>query len=54
MQLIENQYIIVGSLVFNEDVHHLIRFHFAKRDETPLAALDRLSELDVKARNNYR
>ena len=33
-----------------EDVHHLIRFHFAKRDETLNAALDRLSELDSKAK----
>jgi aminotransferase len=31
------------------DVNHLIRFHFAKRDETLLAALDRLSEMDAKA-----
>ena len=45
---------VPGSCFFKEDVHHLIRFHFAKRDETLLAALDRLSELDVKARNNYR
>jgi aminotransferase len=35
------------------DVNHLIRFHFAKRDETLLAALDRLSEMDAKAKN-YR
>lgn len=32
------------------DVNHLIRFHFAKRDETLLAALDRLSEMDAKAK----
>jgi len=32
-------------------VNHLIRFHFAKRDETLLAALDRLSEMDAKAMN---
>ena len=45
---------VPGSCFFREDVHHLIRFHFAKRDETLLAALDRLSELDSKARNYPR
>ena len=42
---------VPGSCFFREDVHHLIRFHFAKRDETLNAALDRLSELDCKARD---
>ena len=41
---------VPGSCFFREDVRHLIRFHFAKKDETLTAALDRLSELDVKAR----
>ena len=41
---------VPGSCFFREDVHHLIRFHFAKRDETLNAALDRLSELDRKAK----
>jgi aminotransferase len=41
---------VPGSCFFREDVHHLIRFHFAKRDETLNAALDRLSELDSKAK----
>ena len=41
---------VPGSCFFKEDVHHLIRFHFAKRDETLQAALDRLSSLDSKAR----
>ena len=31
----------------SNDVHHLIRFHFAKRDDTLNAALDRLSELEL-------
>ena len=44
---------VPGSCFFREDVHHLIRFHFAKRDETLLAALDRLSEMDAKAKS-YR
>lgn len=41
---------VPGSCFFREEVNHLIRFHFAKRDETLFAALYRLSELDVKAR----
>ena len=41
---------VPGSCFFREDVRHLIRFHFAKRDETLAAALDRLSKLDTKAR----
>ena len=41
---------VPGSCFFREEVNHLIRFHFAKRDETLIAALDRLSELDVKVR----
>ena len=44
---------VPGSCFFRSDVNHLIRFHFAKRDETLLAALDRLSEMDAKAKN-YR
>lgn len=41
---------VPGSCFFREDVHHLIRLHFAKKDETLNAALDRLSELDSKAK----
>ena len=41
---------VPGSCFFKENVHHLIRFHFAKRDDTLNAALDRLSELDSKAK----
>ena len=44
---------VPGSCFFKEDVHHLVRFHFAKRDETLLAAIDRLAEMDSKAKN-YR
>ena len=44
---------VPGSCFFREDVHHLIRFHFAKRDETLKGALDRLSELEMKAKT-YR
>jgi aminotransferase len=39
-----------GDGMSGMDVHHLIRFHFAKRDDTLNAALDRLSELDSKAK----
>ncbi len=34
---------VPGSSFFREDVNHLIRFHFAKQDETLAQALDRLS-----------
>ena len=36
-----------------EPVYNLIRFHFAKRDEMLTAALDRLSELDSKAKDYF-
>lgn len=36
---------VPGSSFFREDVNHLIRFHFAKQDETLYAALDRLADL---------
>ena len=36
---------VPGSSFFKEDVNHLIRFHFAKQDETLLGALDRLAKL---------
>ncbi len=39
---------VPGSSFFKEDVNHLIRFHFAKRDETLKAALERLSEIRAK------
>lgn len=40
---------VPGSSFFKEDVNHLIRFHFAKQDETLLTALDNLSRLRQKA-----
>lgn len=40
---------VPGSSFFKEDVNHLIRFHFAKQDETLLIALDNLSRLRQKA-----
>lgn len=39
---------VPGSSFFKEDVNHLIRFHFAKKDETLYQALDRLSEIRNK------
>ncbi len=39
---------VPGSSFFREPVNHLIRFHFAKQDETLLAALDRLDSLRTR------
>lgn len=36
---------VPGSSFFRENVNHLIRLHFAKKDETLLAALDRLADM---------
>jgi aspartate/methionine/tyrosine aminotransferase len=40
---------VPGSSFFREPVHHLIRFHFAKREETLRAAGERLGALTVRA-----
>ena len=40
---------VPGSSFFREDVHHLVRFHFAKKDETLKEALKRLADLRMKA-----
>ena len=39
---------VPGSSFFREPVNHLIRFHFAKKDETLLDALNRLESLRAK------
>ena len=39
---------VPGSSFFREPVNHLIRFHFAKKDETLLEALNRLESLRAK------
>ena len=39
---------VPASSFFREPVNHLIRFHFGKRDETLLEALNRLEDLRVK------
>ena len=36
---------VPGSSFFKENVNHLIRFHYAKKDETLKNALDRLSDI---------
>ena len=40
---------VPGSSFFREDVHHLIRFHFAKKDDTLKEAIRRLATLSKKA-----
>ena len=45
---------VPGSSFFREPVHHLIRLHFAKRDETLLAALERLQDLRKKIPTHRR
>lgn len=39
---------VPGSSFFREPVNHLIRFHFAKKDETLLEALNRLENLRTR------
>lgn len=39
---------VPGSSFFREDVNQLIRLHFAKKDETLAAALDRLADIKTK------
>ena len=39
---------VPGSSFFREPVNHLIRFHFAKRDETLCASLIRLYTIRKK------
>lgn len=41
---------VPGSSFFKEDINYLIRFHFAKKDETLLKALDNLAEIHSKMR----
>ena len=39
---------VPGSSFFREPVNHLIRFHFAKKDDTLLTALENLKSLREK------
>ncbi len=43
---------VPGSSFFRENVNHLIRFHFAKKDETLIEALNRLEKLRVKVQTH--
>jgi aspartate/methionine/tyrosine aminotransferase len=43
---------VPGSSFFNEDVNNLIRFHFAKKDETLKEAVKRLKKLREKAQES--
>ncbi|MCR5356584.1 MAG: aminotransferase class I/II-fold pyridoxal phosphate-dependent enzyme [Lachnospiraceae bacterium] len=43
---------VPGSSFFKEDINHLIRLHFAKKDETLKAALDRLADIRMKMSKN--
>jgi aminotransferase len=43
---------VPGSSFFREEVNHLIRFHFAKQDETLYKALDRLSDIRKMKQGN--
>ena len=45
---------VSGSSFFREPVNHLIRFHFAKKDETLLNALNRLESLRSKIPSRKR
>lgn len=44
---------VPGSSFFREEVNHLIRFHFAKKEETLEEALKRLESLKEKARERW-
>ena len=39
---------VPGTSFFNEDVNHIVRVHFAKKDETLTDALNRLESLREK------
>jgi aspartate/methionine/tyrosine aminotransferase len=45
---------VPGSSFFKEDVHHLIRFHFAKNLDTLAEALKRLEQLHQKAKEYFK
>jgi len=43
---------VPGSTFFRENVNHLIRLHFAKKEETLNEALNRLSDIRKKWNSN--
>jgi len=44
---------VPGSTFFKENVNHLIRLHFAKKEDTLNEALNRLSEIDKKWNRSF-
>ena len=44
---------VPGSSFFREDIHNLVRLHFAKTDDVLNQALDRLSQLPSKGKKSY-
>ncbi|MDR3305558.1 MAG: aminotransferase class I/II-fold pyridoxal phosphate-dependent enzyme [Clostridiales Family XIII bacterium] len=45
---------VPGSSFFREPIHHIIRLHFAKKDETLYEALNRLAHIRTKIRKKSR
>lgn len=45
---------VPGSTFFRENIHHLIRFHFAKQNKTLEAALNRLESIRHKLPQTMR
>ncbi len=45
---------VPGSSFFREDINHLIRLHFAKKDETLTEALGRLADMKQKMRQDTK
>ena len=44
---------VPGSSFFKEDVNHLIRLHFAKKDDTLNEALNRLEHFRTKMATSH-
>ena len=42
---------VPGSSFFRENVNHLIRFHYAKKEDTLISALNRLESVRIKWNN---
>ena len=45
---------VPGTSFFNENINHIVRVHFAKKDETLLNALNRLESLRAKIPSRKR
>lgn len=44
---------VPGSSFFRENIHNLVRLHFAKTDDVLNQALERLSQLPSKGKKGY-